>query len=495
MSATVLHEALTLLADPVVPLLLVAGVLVGAVVGAMPGLSATLAVALLVPFTFDLSLMPALAMLVGVYCGAIYGGSVPAILFRTPGTPASAATVPDGYALTRRGQSRRALSVAAFSAMVGGVIGTALLILLAPQIASFALKFGPPEYFALAVFGLSMIVSVSGGSVLKSGAVAFFGLLIATVGMDPISGFPRFLFGNASLMEGIPFIPVLIGLFALAEVFRAVSRPVAIEQTTTGGAAWPSASDTKRCLWTNVRSGLMGTAVGSTPGAGSDIAAFMAYSVARQRAKKGEHFGEGEIKGVAAPEAAKTASISGAMVPLLALGIPGDSVTAVMIGAFILHGVQPGPLLFAQNGGLAYSILGTVLIAHLLVFLAAIVGTRYLVRILAVDRGLLLASIVVLSLLGAFALRGNIMDVWVAIAFGVVGFVLEKFSYPVAPLLLALILGPMAEENFRRSLILSDGSYLAFLTHPLCATILGLAVLSLLYGTWRGRLRTKKSPA
>jgi putative tricarboxylic transport membrane protein len=495
MSLDLFSESLALLADPMVVLLLVVGILAGTVVGALPGLSATLAVALLIPFTFDLSIMPALAMLIGVYCGAIYGGSIPAILFRTPGTPASAATVFDGYALTLKGQSQRALSVAAMSAMIGGVIGTVLLILLAPQIASFALRFGPQEYFALAVFGLSMIVSVSGGSILKSGSVALLGLLIATVGMDPISGFPRFLFGNVSLMEGIPFIPVLIGLFALAEVFRAVSRPVAIEQTTTGGIAWPSASDTKLCLWTNVRSGLMGTAVGATPGAGSDIAAFMAYSVARQRAKKGEHFGEGEIKGVAAPESAKSACVSGAMMPLLSLGIPGDSVTAVMVGAFILHGVQPGPLLFAQNGALAYAILAAVAVSHVLVFLAAIFGTRYLVRIVSCDRRFLLASIVVLSLLGAFALRCNMMDVWIAIIFGVVGFTLEKFSYPVAPLLLALILGPMAEENFRRSLILSEGSYAAFFTHPLCATILGLAVLSLLYGTWRARPRTKKSPA
>ena len=233
----------------------------------------------------------------------------------------------------------------------------------------------------------------------------------------------------------------------------------------------------------------------NTSGAGSDIAAFMAYSVARQRAKRGEHFGEGEIKGVAAPEAAKSACVSGAMMPLLSLGIPGDSVTAVMVGAFILHGVQPGPLLFAQNGSLAYAILAAVAVAHVLVFVAAIFGTRYLVRIVSCDRRFLLASIVVLSLLGAFALRCNMMDVWIAIIFGVVGFTLEKFSYPVAPLLLALILGPLAEENFRRSLILSEGNYAAFFTHPLCATILSLAVLSLLYGTWRGRPRTKKSPA
>jgi putative tricarboxylic transport membrane protein len=487
MSAEILFEALSLLADPMVLALLLCGVVAGLAVGAMPGLSATLAVALLIPFTFDLSLMPALAMLVGVYCGAVYGGSVPAVLFRTPGTPASAATVLDGYALTRKGQSQRALTTAALSAMIGGLIGTALLILLAPQIAGFALMFGSPEYFALAVFGLSMVVSVSGASVLKGAAVAVFGFLLATAGMDPISGYPRFLFGSASLMEGIPFIPALIGLFALAEVFRAFTNTAEVKQGDAGGVAWPNRADAKHCLWTSTRSGLMGTAVGSTPGAGSDIAAFMAYSVARQRAKPDEKFGEGELKGVAAPEAAKSASISGSMVPLLSLGIPGDSVTAVIIGAFILHGVQPGPLLFAQNGGLAYAILGAVLVAHVLVFLTAILGTRYLVRVLACNRQFLLASIVVLSLLGAFALRGNLLDVWVAIAFGVIGFGLEKFSYPVAPLLLALILGPMAEENFRRSLILAEGNYATFLTSPICATILAFAALSLVYGTWRSR--------
>lgn len=489
METATLIQSLSLLGDPWVISFLFIGVLAGVVVGAMPGLSATLAVALLIPFTFDLSLMPALAMLIGVYCGAIYGGSVPAILFRTPGTPASAATVMDGYVLTQKGESGRALAVAAFFAMVGGLIGTSILIFLAPQIAGFALNFGPPEYCALALFGLSMIVSVSGQSLLKSGAVAVFGLLIATVGIDPISGYPRFLFGSVSLMEGIPFIPALIGLFALAEVFRALENRPTTVQTKSSGLNWPRGEDVRRCGWTGARSGLMGTAVGSTPGAGSDIAAFMAYSVARQRAKKGDRFGEGEVKGIAAPEAAKTASISGSMVPLLSLGIPGDSVTAVMIGAFILHGVQPGPLLFDQHGALAYSILLAVLAAHVLVFLVAILGTRFLVRVVAVERKFLLASITILSLLGAFALRNNIADVWVAIAFGVIGYLLEKNRYPVAPLLLALILGPMVEENLRRSLILSDGSYGIFLTQPIAATILTLAAASLIYGFvrhWRG---------
>ncbi len=485
MDSSTLLESLTLLGDPWVITFLCVGVLAGVVVGAMPGLSATLAVALLVPFTFDLSLMPALAMLIGVYCGAIYGGSVPAILFRTPGTPASAATVMDGFVLTQKGESGRALAVAAFFSMVGGLIGTGILMFLAPQLAGFALNFGPPEYCALALFGLSMIISVSGQSLLKSSAVGMFGLLIATVGIDPITGYPRYLFGSVSLLEGIPFIPALIGLFALAEVFRAFESRGNSVQGKVGRYNWPSGKDVRRCGWTGVRSGLMGTAVGSTPGAGSDIAAFIAYSVARQRAKAGDHFGEGEVKGIAAPEAAKTASISGSMVPLLSLGIPGDSVTAVMIGAFILHGVQPGPLLFEQHGGLAYSILMAVFAAHILVFLVAILGTRFLVRVVAFDRKFLLASITILSLLGAFALRNNIADVWVAITFGIIGYLLEKNNYPVAPLLLALILGPMVEENLRRSLILSEGSYTIFVTQPIAAIIFALALLSLCYGFLR----------
>ncbi len=478
-------EAFQLLADPMVFLFLICGVLLGVIVGALPGLSATLAVALLIPFTFDLSLMPALAMLIGVYAGAVYGGSVPAILFRTPGTPASAATVFDGYALTQKGESQRALSVAAFFAMVGGLIGTVILILLAPQIANIALRFGPPEYCALALFGLSMIVAVSGESLLKSAGVAIFGLLLATVGMDPITGYPRLLFGSVSLMEGIPFIPALIGLFALAEVFRSIGNTEQIAQRSSGKFAWPMRSDMIRGSWTGIRSGLIGTGVGSTPGSGSDIAAFMAYGIAKQRAKPGDTFGHGDIKGIAAPEAAKTGSISGSMVPLLSLGIPGDAVTAVLIGAFILHGIQPGPLLFEQHGPLAYSILATVLVAHIVVFLVAILGTRFLVRIVACDRKLLLASITILALLGAYALRNNIVDVWVAISFGVLGYILEHQQYPVAPLLLALILGPMAEENFRRSLILSDGSYLVFLTHPISAIILTLSVLSLIFSVIR----------
>lgn len=490
-----LQSALALGLDPWIWLALFIGVFAGLVVGALPGFSATMGVAILIPFTFELTIMPALGLLLGIYCGAVYGGSIPAILFRTPGTPASAATIFDGYPLAMRGEAGRALGVAAFAALCGGVIGTVLLMVLTPQISSFALRFGPSEYFALAVFGLSMIIAVSDGSLLKGLLVAAFGLLIATVGMDPLGGYPRFLFGSVSLMEGMPFIPALIGLFAIAEVLDGRANPsVSAPEKSSAFAALPSRSDMKRCGWTIARSGALGTLVGSTPGAGSDIAAFLGYSTARQRAKPADTFGSGEVKGIAAPEAAKTASTSGAMIPLLSLGLPGDSVTAVLIGAFILHGVQPGPLLFQQHAPLAYAILGLVLCAHLLVFVLATAGTRFLLCVTRVDRRILRAVILLLSLVGAFALRNNLADVWLALGFGVVGLLLRRGGYPAAPLLLALILGPMAEENLRRALTLSAGDPSIFATRPITAVLLLLSLASVAFALIRRRAPTAPTP-
>lgn len=475
-------------ASPAVLLCLLAGVVAGIIVGALPGLSATMAVALMVPFTFELSIMPALALLIGIYCGAVYGGSIPAILFRMPGTPASAATIIDGHALAERGEARRALAVAAFAALCGGVLGTLILIVLTPQVSRFALSFGPPEYFGLAIFGLSMIISVSEGSLLKGCIVATFGLLLSTVGMDPIAGYPRFLFGSVSLMEGMPFIPALIGLFAIAEVLMGSGQERKGDASVSAHvSAFPSNQDVRRCGWTIIRSGSLGTFVGATPGAGSDIAAFLGYSAARQRAQAGDCFGQGEVKGIAAPEAAKTASTSGAMIPLLSLGLPGDSVTAVLIGAFVLHGVQPGPLLFSQHAGLAYAILVTILLAHVLVYFVSVASTRLVLQVLRLDSRFLRAVILLLSLLGAFALRNNLADVWLAICFGLVGVLLRRGGYPAAPLLLALILGPLAEENFRRALTLSAGEYTIFWTRPISAVLLALALASVAFGLWRSR--------
>lgn len=479
MTETLLESAGMLISVEVL-VFLTLGALGGMVIGAIPGLSATMGVALLTPFTFDMSIMSALALLCGVYCGAIYGGSVPAILFRTPGTPASAATLLDGYPMMQRGEASRALALAAWSALVGGLIGTMLLMFLTPQISRFALHFGPAEFFAMAVFGLSMIVSLSGDSMIKGLIAAVGGLLCATMGMDPVSGYPRFMFGSASLLEGMPFIPALIGLFAIAEVFCAdPNRKPFGSGRTVRLLTLPDRRDMRRCGWTTIRSSIVGTFTGSAPGAGCDIAAFLAYSMARHRAKPGDVFGEGEAKGIAAAEAGKSSAVSGAMIPLLSLGIPGDSVTAILIGAFVLHGVQPGPLLFQQHAPLAYAILGIVLLSHIVVFVAALLTARLMMGALKVDTRFLNASILILSLLGAYALRSNPVDAAIALAFGLLGVAMRKGGYPPAPFLLALILGGMAEENFRRMLILADGRASFVLTRPIAAAMLAFALLSI----------------
>jgi len=483
----VISSSASLLLSPAVWGCLFAGVAAGMVVGAIPGLSATMGVALLVPFTFDLEIMPALSLLIGVYCGAIYGGTVPAILFRTPGTPASAATLIDGYPMMQRGEAGRALSLSAFSALIGGIIGTLLLIFLTPQLSRFALSFGPSEFFALAVLGLSLITALSGESLLKGAIATVAGLICATVGMDPVSGYPRFLFGSVSLMEGMPFIPVLIGLFAIAEVFSINNdSPVVQPGRKMKLFELPHLSDIRRCGWTTVKSAFIGTFTGSTPGAGADIAAFLCYSAARQQAKAGDDYGNGEPKGIAAAESGKTAATSGAMIPLLSLGIPGDSVTAVLIGAFILHGIQPGPLLFQQHAPLAYAILAIMLCAHLLVFGVALSTASFVIGALKIDRRFLNTGILLLSLMGAYALRSNLVDCWVAVGFGVLGVGMRRTGFPAAPFLLALILGGMAETNLRRALVLSDGSF-GFVFHRPLAVVLLLLSVFFVAATFRRR--------
>ncbi len=487
----IFSESLILMFAPAVWLCLFAGVIAGMLVGAIPGLSATMGVALLVPFTFELDIMPAISLLVGIYCGAIYGGTVPAILFRTPGTPASAATLMDGYPMMQRGEAGRALSLSALSALTGGLIGTLLLIFLTPQISRFALSFGPTEFFALAVLGLSLITALSSDSLIKGAIATVAGLLCATIGMDPVSGYPRYLFGSVSLMEGMPFIPALIGLFAIAEVLGSGNNSA--PKVQPGGKMklfeLPHLKDIKRCAWTTVKSSLIGTFTGSTPGAGADIAAFLCYSAACQQAGKDDTYGDGEPKGIAAAESGKTAATSGAMIPLLSLGIPGDSVTAVLIGAFILHGIQPGPLLFQQHAPLAYSILAIMLCAHLFVFIMALSTARFVMGALKIDRRFLNAGILLLSLMGAYALRSNLVDCWVALGFGVLGVGMRKTGFPAAPFLLALILGGMAETNLRRALVLGEGNLMFMLQRPLAVALLLLSAVLMIITLVRKRRR------
>ncbi|SHI87679.1 putative tricarboxylic transport membrane protein [Geosporobacter subterraneus DSM 17957] len=462
-------------------LMVVLGVTGGIMVGSLPGLTATMGVALLVPFTFGLPINQSMAMLLGIFCGAIYGGSISAILIRTPGTPAAAATLLDGYPLSERGEAGRALSMSVFASFIGGFSGALIMTFLSPQISKVALKFGPPEYFALAIFGLSIIISVSGNSILKGVMAGIFGLTLSTIGLDPISGYPRFTFGQMDLFEGPAFIPTLIGLFALSEIFKGVETILTREKVDNKiTQLLPTLADIKKCWKVILKSSILGTFIGSIPGAGSDIAAFVGYSEAKRTSKYPEKFGTGVIEGVAAAESANNACTGGAMIPLLSLGVPGDAVTAVLLGAFVIQGLRPGPLLYRDHMDVVYSVFAAMMVANIVMFIIGALGVKFFSKVITVDRNILIPVIFLLSIVGSYAMRNSIFDVWVAILFGILGYFMQRYDFPASPILLALILGPMAESNLRRALVISKGDISILFTRPISVILLGLAVVSLI---------------
>jgi putative tricarboxylic transport membrane protein len=465
---------------PSIILMICVGTTAGIVIGALPGLTATMGVALLVPLTFGRPALESISMLIGIYCGAMYGGSISAILIRTPGTPAGAATVLDGYPMAKRGEAGRAMSMALFASFFGGVVGALIMTFASPYISSIALEFGPVEYFGLAIFGLSVIVSISGRSLIKGAMSAFLGLLIASIGFDPISGFPRFTMGMMEMMEGPPFIPTLIGLFAVSEVFNEVQKTGKIQQAKANLDRYlPTWTDIKASFKTLVRSSLIGTGIGAIPGAGGDIAAFVAYGEAKRASKHPEKFGTGEINGVAASESANNACSGGAMIPLLSLGVPGDAVTAVLLGAFVIQGLQPGPMLYKEHMDVVYQIFASMMLAQFAMQFIGMAGIRLFAKVILVDRAILTPAIFVLSMVGAFAMRSNLFDVYTTLAFGIIGYLLARYDYPLSPILLALILGPMAESNLRRALVISSGDPAILFSRPIAIGLMLLAVTSL----------------
>lgn len=462
-------------------LILALGGAVGISIGSLPGLTATMGVALILPITFGMGPITGILLLVGVYFGAIYGGSISAILLRTPGTPASAATALDGYEMTKKGEAHKALTIATLSSTIGGILSVIVLILVAPQLAKFALKFSAQESFALAVFGLSIITSISGKSMVKGLIAGFLGLLVASIGLDPMGGFPRFTFGNMDLMSGVNFIPVMIGLFAAAQAFQG------LEDTVTKGKVIKIIEKVKLkwrefrgLIITILRSTGIGTFIGMIPGAGGDIAAFVAYNEAKRFSKNKEDFGQGNPEGVAAPEAANNSSTGGAMIPLLTLGIPGDAVTAVMLGALMVQGLRPGPQLFEQNGEIVYTLFVGMLLANIFILIYGLLGIRLFIKVLTIPKVVLTPIILVLCVVGAYALGNNLFDVWVMLISGIIGYFMLRYGFPASPVILALILGPMMESNLRRSLVISQGDYSTFFTRPISATLLALAILTLL---------------
>lgn len=489
-------DSLLKILQPDVLIMVFAGALGGITLGALPGLTATMGVALLVPFTFGLHIDASIGMLLGIYCGAMYGGSISAILVRTPGTPAAAATLLDGYPLGQRGEGSRALSMSLAASTIGGLVGCAIMTFLSPQVSTFALKFSTAEYFALAIFGLSIIISISGQSVVKGVIAGLFGLMLCTIGSDPISGFPRFIFGRMDLYEGPPFIPTLIGLFALSEIFAGVEKIATakkIQEKVT--QILPSMADFKRCLPTILKGGVIGSFIGAVPGAGGDIAAFVSYGEAKRSSKTPEKFGTGMIEGVAASESANNGCTGGAMIPLLSLGVPGDSVTAILLGAFIIHGLQPGPLLYKDNIDVVYQVFAAMLVANIAMFAIGALGVRFFAKIISVDKTILLPIILVLSLVGSYSMRNSFFDVYLTIAFGVIGYFLQRYGFPLSPILLALILGPMAESNLRRTLVISGGDPWVIFTKPIAVILLLLAVISLVVSIINQRRVSKRMAA
>ncbi|MDC1408532.1 tripartite tricarboxylate transporter permease [Candidatus Puniceispirillum sp.] len=464
----ILQQALFIFATWQNVLLLALGVFIGTFVGAVPGMTTPMAVALTLPFTFTLSPVSGILLLLGVYKGGIYGGSITAILINAPGTPAASCTVLDGYPLARRGEARRALDIALYASCIADFMSNLALILCAGFLASLALAFGSPEVFTLILFSLTIIASVSGDQLLKGLGSAAFGLILAIVGLDLVYGTNRFIFGEVELMSGLNFIPVLIGLFALPEIIAFYGRvEVAREHNPLAGRG-AGLGDLRKTLKTIIRGSAIGVILGAIPGIGGAPAAFLSYSEAKRTSKNGDNFGNGEIEGVAAAESGNNGTAGATLIPLLALGIPGDITTAIILGAFMIHGLRPGPLLFQDNLSLIYALFIGIMLSSLYLFAIGKFSIRLISRIADIPHRILFPIVLTLCVFGAYAVNNTVFDIGVMFVMGLFGFMMLKLKIPAAPFLIAFILGPMLEDNFRQSLLMSRGSWSIFFSSPIC---------------------------
>ncbi|ORE91037.1 hypothetical protein ATO13_21061 [Stappia sp. 22II-S9-Z10] len=458
-----------------------AGVMIGVTIGSIPGLTATMAVALALPFTFSLPPVTGILLLVGIYKGGIFGGSISAILIRAPGTPAAACTTLDGYPMARRGEAGKALEMALYASCIADVISNLALIFLAGMIASIALQFGAPEYFWLIAFSLTIVISISGSSLTKGLISGLVGVLLSTVGLDLVYGTQRLTFDNFNLMGGIGYIPLLIGLFAIPEVIEFyLQRTGHLEANKSDRTrvSWP---EFRRSLPTIVRGSLIGVALGSVPGIGATAASFLSYGEARRASKHPETFGRGEIQGVAAAESGNNGVAGATLIPLLALGIPGDVVTAVILGAFMLQGLTPGPLMFQDNIDLIYALFAGMIVASVVLFVVGRFAIRHFARIADIPRHILIPMVLLFCVFGSYAVQNQMFDVVVMLAFGVLGFLMARVGMASAPLLIGFILGPLFEDNLRRSYLIANDAAV-FIRSPICWFFIAATVLSLYVG-------------
>lgn len=468
---------------PVTMLMLISGIVIGLLVGVLPGLTLVMGVVLFLPFTYKMDVTTSIVLLTAMYVSGTYGGAFTSILFRIPGEPIHVPLLWDGYAMARQGHAAKALGWTLIAALAGGLISAVIMVALTKPVASFALRFSSPEFFAILLFGLASVISLGKGAMSKALISLALGLLIASVGTDSIYGAHRFTFGLPILADGIEFLVVMVGAYGVAEVLARlergfVSKPIGSVATTR--TELPSLRDIGAVKGTLLRNAIIGNIIGIIPGAGATIASFISYGVESQIGKNRAAMGSGTVEGIIAPQSAATASVGGALVPLLALGIPGSGATAVILGAFMLHGVQPGPQVLLTSSAMVYTIFASVFLGIIVMCLLGYFAIRPLVKILDFPESVVSAFVMIFCFIGALAIRSNVTDLWLMIGFGLLGYIFERLTFPIAPLVLGVILGPLAEEAFMNSMISFSNDWTVFFTRPISGTIMAVIAATLL---------------
>ncbi|MGE0313824.1 MAG: tripartite tricarboxylate transporter permease [Lautropia sp.] len=487
--------------SPLNALMLFVGLVLGMLVAVLPGLTLVMGVVLALPFTYRMGVAPALVLLTAMYVSGTYAGAITAILFRIPGEPMDVPLLWDGYEMTRKGQAAIALGWSLLAALVGGLVSAFIMVLLAEPVARVALSFSSPEFFAIVFFGLASVVALSGSSVVNALISLCIGLLIATVGVDDIYGAERFAFGYPFLVDGIEFLLVMVGAYGIGEVLTRLRAGFEQDPTEPSDrqsrfrTAFPRLAEIARLRYSLIRGTLTGVVVGIVPGAGATVSAFVAYGIENQYGANRAELGKGAPEGIVSAKSAATASVGGALVPLLAMGIPGSGATAIMLAAFLLHGIQPGPQVFVNEAGLIYTIFAAVFLSVIGMCVLGYFAIRPLCKVLDAPEAIVSAFIVVFCFVGAFAARNNLTDLYVIAAFGVAGYLFERYGFPIAPLVLGTILGPLAETNFMTTMVSYDNDWTIFFRRPISAVVLALAIGGLLWPLLRYGLRRLRAPA
>jgi putative tricarboxylic transport membrane protein len=469
--------------QPVNLILLVAGTIIGLVVGVLPGLTLVMGVVLALPFTYPMEVTPAIVLLTAMYVTGTYGGAFTSILFRIPGEPIHVPLLWDGYAMARKGQPAKALGWTLYAALFGGLLSAVIMVTLSQPVAKFALTFSTPEYFAIVLFGLTSVVSLGSGSMTNAFISLFLGLLISTVGVDSTYGTPRFAFGYPILMDGIEFLTVMVGAYGVGEVLTRLGQgftTVPVEKVASMKTSLPGWKELRGLKAMFLRSSILGHIVGIVPGAGATIASFVTYGVEGQYGRRRKELGTGIPEGIVAPQAAATASVGGAMIPLLTMGIPGSGATAVILGAFLLHGIQPGPQVFITSANMVYTVFASLFLGIILMCILGYFAIKPLVKILDFPEAVVSVFIMLLCFIGALSIRNSISDLWLMVAFGVVGYFFDRIKFPIAPLVLGTILGPLAETSFYTTMISFQNDWTIFFRRPISGVIMALTIVALI---------------